>query len=136
MVPKIGTKIEHRGPGFPGTRGPELVPEFGTKMVPKVIPAGWFSWSAWNGFPGFRGARFPLLVGVFSYSLLSRFLDSFPGLRGLVSRSCSRSFSGSWLIFWYVHLLSVVWICESAVFYCTFVVYFYLLEHACQPPAR
>ena len=35
MVPKTGTKIEPRGPGFLGPRGPELVPEFGTKMVPK-----------------------------------------------------------------------------------------------------
>ena len=87
-------------------------------MVPKVILAGWFSWSAWNGFPGFRGARSPLLVGVFSYSLRSRFLDSFPGLRGLVSRACSHSFFGSWLIFWYVHFVSVVWICESAVVLC------------------
>ena len=36
MVPKIGTKIESRGPGFPGPRDPELVPEFGTILVPKI----------------------------------------------------------------------------------------------------
>ena len=35
MVPKIGTKIEPRGPGFPGPRGLKLVPEFATKMIPK-----------------------------------------------------------------------------------------------------
>ena len=34
-------------------------------MVPNLIPAGWFSWSAWNDFPGFRGAGFPLLAASF-----------------------------------------------------------------------
>jgi len=93
MVPKTGTKIESRGPGFPGPRDSELVPEFGTILVPKigtkieprglVFPGPWarFSWpSRPKLVPEFGTEMVPKVIpaGWFSWSAW----NGFPGFRG------------------------------------------------------